>query len=101
MRSRPPVERRLEKRLEKLVANGLAAEPRECSCESSGSIATSAGPTLSAVAPRLVKKVSELLEKAGSLVKVWLIAGAAMPRLVNAGVIWSARAARRSIEGPS
>ncbi len=36
MRSRPPVERRLESRLEKLLAKGLAAAPSAPSCVSSG-----------------------------------------------------------------
>ena len=87
MRSRPPVERRLESSSAALPANGLASPPSAPSWVSSGRIEAKAGPETLAVWPRLVKNLVELLENAGRLVNALLIPGAATFRSVKTGVV--------------
>src|SRR5258708_1748639 len=101
IRSSPPVSRRLVSSSGRLLVNGLAPVPRAFSSPSSFLLDTSAGPDFLAVWPRLVKNFSELLENFGRCVKAVLIAGAALFRLVNAGVVCSAKRSSRSIAGTS
>src|ERR1035437_10790146 len=101
MRSRPPVFFRLESSDAKFDENGPAATPSVFRRLSSCLVHTSAGAERLEVLPRLSKKVVELFENAGRLVNALSMPGAATPRLLNTGVVWSAKRPRRSIAGPS